>query len=95
MERSKRDKICKTCSHNKMDTRYGILCGLTDNLANFETTCRNYNEAKNLDTVIKHRPLKEVKPKGKKGIGSVIGGGFVIWIIFKMVLKVIRSFSES
>ncbi len=44
MNKTERDKICTTCTHKKIDERYGIICGLTDNIANFIDNCRYYSK---------------------------------------------------
>lgn len=44
MEREKQLEFCKQCSHRKMDFKVGLLCGLTDKMADFEIACPNYVE---------------------------------------------------
>ena len=42
MERSEHLKFCKVCTNQKFDANKGIVCGLTDDVADFEVNCDNY-----------------------------------------------------
>jgi len=44
MNRNDRLKICQTCRHRKMDFQRGLLCGLTNEFANFERSCDTFEE---------------------------------------------------
>ncbi|OUR90735.1 hypothetical protein A9Q87_12325 [Flavobacteriales bacterium 34_180_T64] len=97
MTREERNKICRSCTKHINDDRYGVLCGLTNNFAHFDSNCKDYSK-KERTTIIENVPTIVPKfiseNKKKKGIGSLIGGGVALWIIFKILLKVIRSVSE-
>ncbi|RKE95217.1 hypothetical protein [Ichthyenterobacterium magnum] len=96
MTREKRDKICESCNNHIIDERYGLLCGLTNNFANFQDKCKDYNASVAAPSIAR-KPIERTtitKKKEKKGFGSVIGTGIVLWIVFKIVLKLIKSFSE-
>lgn len=44
MTREERLKFCKVCHNRKFDIKQGIICGLTDTPADFETACSSYSE---------------------------------------------------
>ena len=44
MEREKQLEFCKQCSHRKMNFKVGLLCGLTDKMADFEIACPDFVE---------------------------------------------------
>lgn len=94
MTRVERDKICVSCVQHKKDDRYGIICGLTDNYANFQDTCKDYLKK---PTTIKPPNTKtetKITKRKKKSFGSVIGSGVAIYIIFKIVLAIIKALNR-
>jgi hypothetical protein len=42
MDRKEHLKICKRCANRKFDMNKGIVCGLTNEIANFELNCTDY-----------------------------------------------------
>ena len=54
MSREAQLQFCKVCKHHKFDFNRGILCGLTNELADFVGTCPTYEE----DTVLKESEQK-------------------------------------
>ena len=44
MTREEQLKFCSVCNHRKMDMKHGMLCGLTNAKADFDTACPNYDE---------------------------------------------------
>lgn len=44
MTREEQLKFCSVCNHRKMDMKQGMLCGLTNAKADFDTACPNYDE---------------------------------------------------
>lgn len=42
MDRAEYLKICKRCSNRKYDLNKGIVCGLTNEIANFDANCSEY-----------------------------------------------------
>ncbi|MCC7454193.1 MAG: hypothetical protein IT222_08515 [Crocinitomix sp.] len=56
MEREKQLEFCKQCSHRKMNFKVGLLCGLTDKMADFEIACPDFVE----DPIIKEQRLKDL-----------------------------------
>ena len=92
MTKEDRNKICITCSNHVNDDRYGILCGLTSNFANFQKSCKDYKSNTQFSPIVSSTTI--FKKKEKKGFGSVIGVGVVIWFVFKLILKLVRGASE-
>lgn len=56
MTRAEQLVFCKKCTNRKLDFQKGMLCGLTDREADFETECPDYNH----DETIKERLNDEV-----------------------------------
>lgn len=44
MTREEQLKSCSVCTHRQMDMHKGLLCGLTQNAANFEGVCPNFEQ---------------------------------------------------
>ena len=51
MTRQEHLKFCQVCTHQKKDLNKGIICGLTDAIADFENKCPSFLE----DTTLKFR----------------------------------------
>ena len=92
MTRDDRDKICKTCKNHITDDRYGILCGLTNNLSNFQGDCKDYSKVVASPPVFSRTPRSIHKKKEKKGFKSFLGAGISMWIIFKLIMLLIKFF---
>lgn len=100
MTREERDKICLSCKHHTFEERYGVLCGLTENYANYKDSCKDFsrkisvynNTEENQETPIFNTPKS--KEKKDKGFGALLGKGMVLFIIFKIIMKVVKSISE-
>ncbi|WP_224491107.1 RDD family protein [Robertkochia flava] len=43
MTREEQLRFCKTCNHQTFDIKYGIICGITQEKANFEEHCEHYD----------------------------------------------------
>ncbi|MEX0287545.1 MAG: RDD family protein [Flavobacteriaceae bacterium] len=48
MTRQEHLKFCRRCTHQKKDLEKGILCGLTDKIADFEDHCTSFVEEESL-----------------------------------------------
>ncbi len=44
MDRNERLKLCKKCVNKKKDFKIGIICSLTNEKANFETSCDEFKD---------------------------------------------------
>ncbi len=43
MTREEHLKFCKTCLNRKTDMHKGLVCGLTNEIADFEGSCQSFN----------------------------------------------------
>ena len=97
MTKEERNKICKSCTNHIIDDRYGVMCSLTNNFAHFDLKCKDFNKKQSLEfnyeTPSKSNSVFS-KKKEKRGFSSLIGGGVALWIIFKILMKIFKSFSE-
>ena len=58
MNRIEHLKFCSICIHQQDDMRKGIICGLTNQIADFDDLCNSFAE----DTeIIEHLKLKEIE----------------------------------
>ncbi|WP_452218716.1 hypothetical protein [Lacinutrix undariae] len=100
MTREERDKICLSCKHHTFEERYGVLCGLTENYANYKDSCKDFSRKISINNNTEEEreaPIfktSKSKDKKKKGFGALIGKGIGIWIIIKIIFTIIRSFTE-
>ncbi len=56
MTRSEHLEFCNICTKHKKDLNVGILCGLTDKIADFETECSSFEE----DVERKNQPIAAI-----------------------------------
>ncbi|MBN2485550.1 MAG: hypothetical protein JXB34_06225 [Bacteroidales bacterium] len=74
MTRQEQLKYCKTCQNRGFNTRKGIICGLTGDIAGFDVHCPHYQideRAQSLERYIKEnaplpKPVKMKKQKTKQ-----------------------------
>jgi hypothetical protein len=90
--------FCNRCIHKKHSDRYGILCSLTDNYPHFSFKCENFVKSNDSQASFNSpkEALKEVTQKTKSNSrlkkGGWLGKGIVIYIIFRIVLKLIKQY---
>ncbi len=87
MEKFNRLDYCKVCQHKKVDFKTGIICGLTGRKPDFEQTCPNFIEDK--DIVFKRKKLDN-KTKTSSGRSSI----WYIIIIVVITFRVVRIFKR-
>lgn len=63
MTRQEQLKLCKTCLKRRFSTKKGVVCSLTDEKADFDVICKDYDRDEN---VIVQEPVIEVKRKRKE-----------------------------
>jgi len=66
MERSEQLLFCEKCINRKMDLKRGIICGLTDNYADFNNECDDYLYDEKVEKneslyIVKDSELKELR----------------------------------
>ncbi len=68
--------FCRTCKNRRLNLKNGIICGLTEKIADFENNCSDYEhdqvELENLKNGFEKRMQKEYPKSGLKGILSEI-----------------------
>lgn len=94
MTKDERDKICKTCKNHITDERYGILCGLTNNISNFQDECKDYTKFHEKPVFKTRSRTVSQRKEGKSDIKSFFGAGISLFIIFKLILFLIKFFTE-
>lgn len=61
MDREHRLTFCSRCKHKKFDTAKGVICGLTDDVAKFYSSCKDFSGDKtSVDLTIKRRELNKI-----------------------------------
>lgn len=93
MTKDQRDIICKSCQHYTVDDRYGIICGLTNNIANFQDTCRTYKKRASA-LVLPKSPKPVVAKKKKKSTASWILNAVWIWFLFKAIMFILKALND-
>lgn len=93
MTKVERDKICKTCKNQITDDRFGILCGLTKNIPNFQDTCKDYDKVVTAPVFV-NESRSIYKKKDKRGVKSFLGAGISLWLIFKLIMLLIKFFNR-
>lgn len=88
----KKDRLvyCKKCTHRKMDLNIGILCGITNKVADFENTCSKYE----IDEQIKLEEINisnQIRPNKKRAEYAKI---LIAIIIVLEVVSGISSYTQ-
>lgn len=103
MTREEQLKHCKICKNQKFDMNKGIICSLTDQLADFEGTCDSFNEDTELKSKLDSNSFeKEILGKtasqGKRLANHLIDSVFffIFYFIFGAILGILLAiFSQS
>ena len=71
MTREERVKICETCKHCQKDIERGILCGLTNEYADFDDKCHLYEPSeKQQEEIRANRVVARMKAMTRIGLSS-------------------------
>lgn len=96
MTREEQLKSCTICTHRCMDMHKGLLCGLTQNAANFEGVCPNFEQDEK-----EFQKQQQIQQEVMNDENHTIGGwlAFFLWIgigfgALMSVVIVCLSFSE-
>jgi len=65
MTRQERLEYCNICNHRLFDLKKGIICDLTNDIADFEDSCNNYVVNEKLVTLEKLKDKREYRKVGK------------------------------
>jgi len=91
MTRIEHLKFCSICIHQKDDMRRGIICGLTDQIADFEDSCGSFAEDSEVIEQLKLKVIEnEVSDKmasqGKRFLNYLLDLVFIMIFIFAFYL---------
>ena len=102
LSKEDRLKFCNQCVHKMESKRYGTLCGLTENYPHFQYKCDHFKksgtsfmqsaEKKDADARFDF-PKQLFSKTSKKSKGSLVGKGVLLYILFKIVMRVLREFN--
>lgn len=92
MTREEQLKFCKICKNQKFDMNQGIICGLTNQRADFEETCDSFIEDSELKSKIESKAaLKDVfnrvASQGKRFVNYLLD--LIFLIIFSYIFGII------
>jgi uncharacterized RDD family membrane protein YckC len=91
MTREKQLEFCKICTRQKFDFKQGIICGLTDLPASFESTCEFYQE--DPDLKMKHESTKSLREIQNKLAGKGTRfANYLLDLVFLLIFGVIFGF---
>jgi len=91
MTRTEHLKFCSICINQKDGMRKGIICGLTNQIANFEDLCNSFAED---SKIIEQLKLKEIESEvidkmasqGKRFLNYLLDMAFIMIFIFIFAL---------
>jgi len=91
MTRTEHLNFCSICIHQKDGMRKGIICGLTDQIADFEDTCGSFAEDSEVIEQLKLKVIEnEVNDKmasqGKRFLNYLLDLVFIMIFIFAFYL---------
>jgi len=91
MTRIEHLKFCSICIHQKDDMRRGIICGLTDQIADFEDSCGSFAEDSEVIEQLKLKVIEnevsdKVASQGKRFLNYLLDLVFIMIFIFAFYL---------
>jgi len=91
MTREEHLTFCQICTNQKFDLSRGIVCGLTDAIADFDPTCDFFNEdtekkAQIEATLAENEILSEQASQGKRLANYLLD--FIFYLIFSFVFGI-------
>ena len=95
MTREEHLQFCTVCQNRKFDSQLGLVCGLTNQLADFESSCEHYSEdlelkAKREAEQVNKNILFNTASLSKRFINYLLDT--VLFVIFGVVLIVLFQF---
>ncbi|MGX1928887.1 hypothetical protein [Flagellimonas sp. 2504JD4-2] len=97
MTRAERLEFCTICTNRKKDFQKGLLCGLTNDYAEFENTCDSFDE----DVTEKNiKLLRDLNASGHQSAGKSLDpdrnkqNGALCFVIGIIILFVTISYSN-
>jgi len=110
MTREEQLVFCKRCEHQKIDLKQGIICSITNKLADFEETCPSFVEdearVSYFESIEKSRPVVQKEAgTGKRFLNYLIDlvclylfsmmFGFVLAIVLSLMAPGALSFLDN
>lgn len=101
MTRDEHLKFCKVCLHRKPNMQLGLLCGLTDKMANFDPSCSNFEKDEQEAELLYLRELDAAgdgesghssnyeKNKTTGAVIAIIGGAIFLFTLFNASIPII------
>lgn len=89
MTRDEHLKFCKICQHRKLDPDQGFICILTDKIADFESSCPNFEEETKIakSSFINEREINKIREKAKvhQNLSYAIIGGLSVALLCSFI----------
>ena len=91
MTRTEQLKFCSICIHQKDEMRKGIICGLTEQVADFEDSCNSFAENPEIIeqaklTEIKNEVIDKMASQGKRFLNHLLDTVFILIFISMFAL---------
>lgn len=98
MTREEHLEFCRICNHHKYDSGKGIICQLTNEIADFDPTCDSFDmdeqlKEQRLAKLVKNEMNQNIASQGKRFTNHILDTIFLIIfnIFFGMTLGVILA----
>ncbi|QHI35927.1 hypothetical protein IMCC3317_12750 [Kordia antarctica] len=91
MDRQDRLIYCQRCDHKKFDSNRGVICGLTNDIAKFNITCKDF--AGNEKEVLKAIDDEEMRKVQLEELQAYIEADekISVWSILKIIIAIIGA----
>ncbi|WP_394751174.1 RDD family protein [Spongiimicrobium salis] len=99
MTRQQHLEFCKVCTHQKKDLEQGIVCGLTDRIADFEGNCASFVEDTMRKETLANSPWNsaarlKTASQGKRFVNYIVDRVcvYVCAVVFYALFVIIESY---
>ena len=83
---------CQRCDHKKFDSKRGIICGLTNDIATFHITCKDFaGNEKEVLKAIDDEEMRKVQVQQLQAYIEADEERSPIWTILKIILAIIGA----
>lgn len=87
MTREDQLKICKTCNNQKFSYNEGVICNLTNKIADFTDVCESFDEDTNLNSRLSRVELEGCVSQGVRFANLILDLIFIT--IFKFAIAIV------
>ncbi len=91
MTREETIKICKSCINSNTELKRGMICGITNELANFDKTCISYEKNPIIDIRDEFEEIREMLDERKAGAGKRFAN-YILDMVFLWIFALIIGF---